>query len=131
MHPAVGFFLERRFDDGCRAGRGLIAELHGGSASHAGIGIGKLRLGLVGVEKRLDHETEAAVGRDFLQVRQRHGAERLAVVGAGDVDDVLIALRGFGAADHELGLPGARARVHAAVAERAQELNPLRIARLA
>jgi hypothetical protein len=130
-HPAIRFFLQRLFDDGGGAGGGLVAELHGGAASYGGIRIGQLALRLVGVEKRLDGEPEAPVSRDFLQVGQRHRAERLAIVGAGDVDHVLITRGGLGAADHQLGPTGARARVDAAVAQRAQELNPLRVPRLA
>src|SRR5207247_193850 len=57
--------------------------------------------------------------------------ERLSIVGADDVDDVLVAAGRLAAADHELGGAPVRARVDAAVAERAEELDPLRVARLA
>ena len=130
-HPAIGFLLQRVFDDGCGGGNGLVAELHGGAAPYGGVGVGELRLRLIGVEERLDGQTEAPVGRHFFEIGQRHRAERRAIVGGADVDHVLVALRGLAATDHELGLAGARARVDATVAERAQELNPLRIARLA
>jgi hypothetical protein len=130
-HPAIGFLLQRFLDDGGRGGHGLVAELHGGATPHGGIGVGELHLRLVGVEERFDGQPEAPVGRHFFELGQRHRAQRLTIVRAADVDHVLVALGGLAAADQELGLAGPRARVDAPVAERAQELNPLRVPRLA
>ena len=72
-----------------------------------------------------------AIGRHFLQLGQRDGAERLLLVGARDVDDVLVAAGRLRPADDQLGRARLRPRVDAAVAERAEEPDPLRIARLA
>ena len=129
--PAVRFLLQRRLDRRDGSDLGLVSELHGRAQADGWIGIGELRLRLVGVEERLDHEPQPTVGRHLLQVRQRHGAEWLPVVRAGDIDHIPVAARSLRAADDQLGRARARARVDATAAQRLEELDPLGIAGLA
>jgi hypothetical protein len=105
-----------------------MAELHRRPAPRLGVGAGKLRARLVGVEERLDGDTQPPVGGEFGEARDRYSAEWLAVVRRHDLDDVLVAFRGLGAADDDLARVGLASRVDVAVAERGEELEPLWIA---
>src|SRR5207244_589443 len=105
--------LQRRLDRRDGSDLGLVSELHGRAQADGWIRIGELRLRLVGVEERLDHEPQPTVGRHLRQVRQRYGAEWLPVVRAGDIDHIPVAARSLRAADDQLGRARARARVDA------------------
>src|SRR5262249_50708224 len=120
------FLRDGGLDDAGHARVRLVAELHGSAASRLGIGAGQLQARLVGIEERLDRDAQPSVGRDFRETRHRHRAERLSVVGGGDVDHVLIALRRLGATDHDVG-PVLASRIYVAVAQRREEFEPLRV----
>jgi hypothetical protein len=126
-HGGHRFLLDRRLDHRRRARRRLVAELHGGTAARLRIGTLELQARLIGIEERLDGDAQPAVGGDLDQAGQRHRAQRLSVVGGCDLDDLGVALGGLGAAHHNLGVLGLAARVHVAVAQRGEELQPLRI----
>jgi hypothetical protein len=90
--------------------------------------IGQLQARLTGVEERLDDETQPPVRGHFLEVGDGHCAQRDAV-DSTDLDDVLLAARGLDAAEDDLCPAGFRARVQPALAQRAENRQPFRIAR--
>ena len=131
--PHVGhrLLLDRLLDHGRRAGVGLVPELQGGAAARLGIGTGELSARLVGIQERLDRDAQPPVGRDLDEPRQRHRAKRLPLVGGCDLDHLGVPLGGLRPTHHDLEVLAFAARVDVAVAERAQEVQPLRIARAA
>src|SRR2546426_581883 len=80
-----------------------------------------------GAEEGLDGDRRPPVGGDLGEARHGDGAERLAVVGRRDLDQLRVAPRRLGAADHHLHRLALGPRVDVAIAERAEEREPLRI----
>ena len=127
LHLRVALFRDRCLDDRRRTRLGLVSELHRGAPPRLSVRARQLRACFVGFEERFDGDTQAAVGGDLRQARDRHGAERLLVIRCGDLDDILIALRGLRPRHDDLDRLALGARVHVALAQRREELEPLRV----
>jgi hypothetical protein len=89
----------------------------------------KLRVGLTRFEEGLDGDAEPPVGGDLDEVSERDRAERRALVGALDLDDVLVALGGLRPAHDDLESPARLSGVHVAVTQGGEERDPLRVLR--